>query len=172
MLKLARANSSNNAIVRGSDMVVTELNKLPSSVCDLVNLALEQRRPMLLSYVGDDGQPVLSFRGSVRISGDTQLAIWVRNLHGSFCTRIKVAPKVALMYRNETSRATYQFQGRARLEEDTVVRDRVYHGIPDAEKNHDPSRSGALVLIDLNRVEGWAGMGPNGPIDPISMRKS
>jgi len=153
-------------------MVVTELDTLPSSVCDLVNQALEQRRPMLLSYVGDGDQPVLSFRGSVRISGHTQLAIWVRNPNGSFCTRIKVAPKVALMYRNETSRATYQFQGRARLEEDAVTRDRVYKSIPDAEKNHDPARSGALVLIDLDRVEGWAGMGPNGPIDKILMRKS
>ena len=31
---------------------------------------------------------------------------------------------------------------------------------------------GAAVVIDLDRVEGWAGVGPNGQIDPICLVRS
>lgn len=147
----------------------SSLFALPQPVVDLVNTALEDRRPVVLSYVGAGDQPMLSYRGSVRVFDETRLSIWVRNRQGGLCASIGQRPRVALMYRNEATRATYQFQGRATIEEDAAVRERVYESIPQAEKNHDVERAGIVVLIDIDRVDGWAGVGPDGPIDPILM---
>ena len=42
--------------------------KLSPELKALVNNALVTRHPMLMSYISDSGQPVLSFRGSTRHS--------------------------------------------------------------------------------------------------------
>jgi len=148
---------------------MTNAFRVPEAVCTMVNNALAEKRPMLLAYVASGGQPVLSYRGSVQVYGPSQLSIWIRNPQGGLCGSIADNPRVSLMYRNETTRATYQFRGRARLESDDAVRARVYESIPQAEKDHDPDRSGAVLLVDLDRIDGWAGVGAKGPIDPISL---
>jgi hypothetical protein len=39
----------------------------------------------------------------------------------------------------------------------------------EAERNHDPARTGVALLIDLDRVEGQAGMSPQGPVGRVRM---
>jgi hypothetical protein len=73
------------------------------------------------------------------------------------------------MYRDEDTKATYQFQGRARVSTDEAVRNRIYAKMAEAERNHDPARTGVALLVDLDRVEGWAGMSPNGPVGKVRM---
>jgi hypothetical protein len=124
---------------------------------------------MIVAYVDADGQPILSFRGSTQSFGDERLALWVRNSDGSFLNAIRMNPKVALMYRDEDSKATYQFQGRARVSTDEGDRRRVYEKMAEAERNHDPARTGVALIIDLDRVEGWSGMSPNGPVGRVRM---
>jgi hypothetical protein len=126
---------------------------------------------MLLSYVGADGQPVLSFRGSTQAYSDDQLAMWVRNADGAFIRAIRANPRVALMYRNEEKRSTYQLQGRARVSEAPAERQRIFDASAAAERAHDFAMLGAAVIVDLDRVEGWAGVGPNGQIDPICLQR-
>lgn len=145
---------------------------LPPAVREMINAALEQKRPGLLAYVTAQGQPILSYRGSVQVRGSAQLSAWIRNPRGGLCAAIAGNPRVALMFRNEAVRATYHLQGLARIEADEAVREEVFLGIPKAEKDHDPSRGGVAVLIDLERINGWAGMGPGGPIDPIALVRS
>lgn len=143
--------------------------KLTEQIRQLVDNALATRHPMIVAYADAAGQPILSFRGSTQSFGDDQLAIWVRNSDGNFLDAIAKNPKVALMYRDEESKATYQFQGRARVSKDEADRRRIYGKMAEAERNHDPARTGVALIIDLDRVEGWAGMSPNGPVGKVRM---
>jgi hypothetical protein len=145
---------------------------LPAALRRRMDNALVERHPMLMSYVGEDGQPVLSFRGSVHCHGDDQLALWVRSAEGGFVQAIRRNPRVALMYRDEDAKATYQFQGRARVVDDPQVRQRVFDAAPPAERAHDFAMLGAAVLVDLDRVEGYAGLGPQGQVDPVFMTRT
>jgi hypothetical protein len=98
--------------------------ELNDHIKESVNGALGVRNPMLVSYMDENGQPVLSFRGSTQVFSGDQLAIWVRNGDGNFIRSIEKYPKLALMYRDEDTRCTYQFQGRARVDSGEAVRAR------------------------------------------------
>jgi hypothetical protein len=144
---------------------------IPQALRTAIDRALIEKRPMLMAYVGADGQPVLSFRGSAQVHADDQLAMWVRNPQGDFLRAIVSRPRVAFMYRNEAARSTYQLQGRARVVEEDSVRRQVFDRSAEAERAHDFAMLGVAVLIDLDRIEGWAGVGPQGQIDPINLRR-
>ena len=73
--------------------------ELNDHIKESVNGALGVRNPMLVSYMDENGQPVLSFRGSTQVSSGDQLAIWVRNGDGNSIGLIEKYPKLALMYR-------------------------------------------------------------------------
>jgi hypothetical protein len=143
--------------------------KLTEELKTLVDNALATRHTMIVAYVGPEGQPILSFRGSTQSFSDDQLAIWVRNSDGLFLDSIKANPKVALMYRDHETKATFQFQGRARISTDEAVRSRIYERMAEAERNHDYARTGVAMIIDLDRVEGWSGMTPDGPVGRVRM---
>ena len=145
--------------------------RLPAEIRQAIDSALVGKRPMLLAHVGPDGQPVQSFRGSTQVFADDQLAMWVRNPYGDFIRAITLNPRVALMLRNEEQRSTYQFQGRARVCSDEAVHQQVFARSPQAERAHDFAMLGVAVLIDLDRVEGWAGVGPHGQIGQVNMRR-
>jgi hypothetical protein len=54
-----------------------------------------------------------------------------------------------------------QLVGRARQVEG-VERDRVFANAPEIEQRSDPDQKGVAVIVDLDRVEGFLGMGPDG----------
>jgi hypothetical protein len=140
--------------------------RLTDEIKTIVDNALATRHP---AYVDKIGQPILSFRGSTQTFSDDQLAIWVRNSDGYFLRSIEKCPKIALMYRDEDTKATYQFQGRARVSVDEADRRRIYDRMAQAERNHDPARTGVALIIDLDRVEGWAAMSEDGPVGRVRM---
>jgi hypothetical protein len=143
--------------------------QLTPALKQLIDNALATRHPILIAYTDKSGQPVLSFRGSLQVFSDDQLALWVRNAQGGMLRALEVNPKVALMYRDEDSKATYQLQGRARVTTDTSERQRIYRASAAVEKAHDFAQLGVAVIIDLDRVEGYAGLGPAGQIDRVLM---
>ncbi len=143
--------------------------KLTPEIKALVGSAQMEGFPMVVAHVDESGQPILSFRGSTQAFSDTQLAIWVRNSDGNFLNSVAKNPRLALMYRNARTRALYQFQGRAHVSTDAAARAQVYQTMNQGERNHDYARSGAALIIDLERVEGWAGMGPDGQVGKIRM---
>jgi hypothetical protein len=73
------------------------------------------------------------------------------------------------MYRNSKTRALYQFQGRAHVSADTAARERIYAKMSQMERNHDYAHTGVALIVDLERVEGWAGVGPDGQLGKIRM---
>lgn len=142
---------------------------LSDSLKRMVDNALVERRPMLVAYCDPQGQPVLSFRGSVQAWSDDQLAMWIRSPVRAFIQAIRHNPRLALVYRNEETKATYNFQGRARVSELESDRRRVFDASPEAERGHDFAMLGVVVLVDLDRVEGYAGLGPTGQVDQVRM---
>jgi Pyridoxamine 5'-phosphate oxidase len=143
--------------------------RLTPKLRQMVDSALASRHPMLLAYVDENGQPVLSFRGSTQVFSDDQLAIWVRNADGQMIRALRRNPKLALMYRDEDSKATFQFQGRARVTAAESERRRIYEGSAPVEQHHDFARLGVAVVIDLDRVEGYEGLGPAGQLGRVLM---
>ena len=86
-----------------------------------VNTAFETLKPIVVSYVDENGAPQLSFRGSTQAYSDTQLAIWVRNPEGRILESIEKNPAIALLYGSfePTARAFMIFRGRARVDAPT-----------------------------------------------------
>ena len=125
------------------------------------------RNPILVNYMDAAGQLVLSFRGSTQVFSDDQLAFWVRNGESNFIRCIEKNLKVACMCWDEDTNCTYQFQGRARVDSDEAVRRAVFEAMAQVEKDHNFARAGVALIIDL--VQGFAGLGPAGPIDLVHM---
>jgi general stress protein 26 len=154
----------------GAPRPPTEL-KLPQEIQERINNALKERHPMIISYVDEAGQPNVTFRGSTQAFSDHQLAIWVRNRDGKMLRSIEKNPKMALMYRDEDTKATYNFQGRATIDTSEGVRQKIYATMAQVERDHDFAHLGVAVIIDLDLVEGYAGLSPQGPVNPIRMAR-
>lgn len=117
-----------------------------------INNALMDRVPIVVAYVDSNGQPGLGFRGSTHVHGHDQLAMWIRNPEGGIVRAVQHNPRLALLYRNPETRVAWQFQGRAYIDEDPSVRERVYANSPEVERNLDPERAGKAIIIDLDRI--------------------
>jgi general stress protein 26 len=145
--------------------------KLPPDLKARITNALKERHPILISYVDEAGQPNVTFRGSTQAHSDDQLAIWVRNEGGKMLRSIRNNPKVALMYRDEDSKATYIFQGRAWIDDSAAARQKIYDAMAQVERDHDFAHLGVALIIDLDLVEGYAGLSPQGPVNPLRMAR-
>jgi hypothetical protein len=145
---------------------LTEM-KLTDDLKNAINSSFTSGKPVLVAYVDADGQPSLSFRGSAIAYSDSQLAIWARNPEGGLQKALAANPRITLMYRDPTpeSRSMLQFRGKAHMENADAVREDVYSRIPEAERNADKEKKGGPVIIDLERVDGFA------PGVRVAMRK-
>jgi len=136
---------------------------LTAEIKALVDTGMDTGNIMLLAAVDADMKPVLSFRGSTAAYSDTQLSLWVRNTAGGTIEAIKQNPQVALMYRSQAV-PLLQFAGRARIATDAAERERVFSIAHEREQKQDPERKGIAVIVELDRVSGVLGFGPDGPI--------
>jgi len=126
---------------------------LPDFVSSRVNNALANDTPLSVSYVSKDGHPKLSLRGSVRAYSDHQLSIWARNDTG-LVAAIATNPNISLLYRDNPTRSTLIFQGKAHVDSDEAVRKQVFDDAPEVEQNHETWTTGVAVIIDLEQVDG------------------
>ncbi len=132
--------------------------KLSPALKDLINHALERFRMISVAYVGLDGQPELSFRGSLQAYSDTQLAIWVRNPQGGLLKAIAAGHvHIAALYGEASpqSRAFVSFRGRGRVDNSEAVRRTVYGNSPAPERDRDKEQAGVPLIIDLDSVDGF-----------------
>ena len=127
----------------------------------IINTALSERTPMVLASVDAEGKPRLTFRGSVQTFSDDQVGFWARNPSGGTMDNITANPNVSMIMRNPDTRVVLQLMGRARPV-DGADRDRVYANAPEVEQRGDPDKMGAGLVVDLDRVEGFLGMGADG----------
>jgi len=127
---------------------------LPGFVRGIINGALANGTPIVVAYTDENGQPVLSLRGSTQVYGDTQLCIWVRNAEGGIVRNMARNDRVSLLYRDSKLRTTLIMQGRGHVETDPAIRERVFNLAPEVEQNHDPGRKGAALIIDITSLQG------------------
>jgi len=133
---------------------------LDDELTGIINGALAAQTPMVVASVDAEGRPRLTFRGSVQVFGADQVGFWARNPEGGTMDNIAANPHVAMILRSPATRVVLQLAGRARVAEG-ADRDRVYDLAPEFERNADKDKKGAGVIVDLDRVEGFLGMGPD-----------
>jgi hypothetical protein len=144
---------------RGTPPPPAEL-KLTDEVKKLVNDSLDDDCPMVVGYMGEDGQPQLSLRGSMRAISDTQLAFWVRNPNGGIVRALAYNPRISILYRDTPNRVNMNFMGVGRVETDERIRNAVFESMPQIERDHDEPRRGACMVVDLDSVSGATFAGP------------
>ena len=115
---------------------------------------------LIVSAIGPDNTPVVSFRGSTQSYDDgNAIAIWVRKPDTStLIEAIAHNPHIALTYSDMAThrrRIGWTFHGRARIDEDPDVRDHVFSTADEAERSRDPERIGKAVIIELDRITGF-----------------
>jgi hypothetical protein len=144
----------------------TEL-KIGSAIRETIQHALEHGRMLSVAYVGLDGRPELSFRGSVQIYSDTQLAIWVRNPEGGMVKAVRGGhAHISLLYGElGASKAFLTFRGRGHVENSEAIRKAVYSHSPELERNLDKEQKGVPLIIDLDSIDGFF------QGNPIKMRR-
>ena len=130
-----------------------ETDVMPEFVKARVSRALADDIPLSVAYVDENGKPSLSLRGSTLAYSDTQLAIWARNREG-FAKAILKNPWVSLLYRENPTRSTLVFKGKAHIVEDQTEALRIHDITPEVERNHLPRDTGAAVVIDLESIDG------------------
>jgi hypothetical protein len=135
--------------------------RLTDDMKKAIDGALDNQTPMLLAYVDDGDQIHLSFRGTVQAHSDDQLALWARDPGAGLPRNIAAHPSVTLFYHDPTSRTTYSFYGRARIESDPDLRTAIFDHSNPREQHMDYHRRGAAIVVDLDKVEG---RGPGGRV--------
>ena len=136
-----------------------EANEIPLAVKGLINNALANQTPVVVTYVDGEGRPHSSLRGSVCVFSPTQLAIWIRHADGGLPQAIVNNPNVSLLYNDRRAGATVNVMGRAHIATDEATRRKVFELGPEVEQTHDPHRHGVAVIIDVTRLQGGPGAG-------------
>jgi uncharacterized pyridoxamine 5'-phosphate oxidase family protein len=140
-------------------------DKIPPGAIPLINNARINETPILVAHTDENGNPVLTFRGSIQVWNDTALCAWIRQAAGGLVRSMAKNPMVSLAYR-DGPRAMLLMNGRARIETDEEIRKRVFEMIPEVEQNHDPARKGAAMIIEIDRIMGYTTGG-----EPVRMAR-
>lgn len=129
-----------------------------------INKAMDEGKFITVAYVDGDGAPHLSYRGSVIAYGDDRLALWVRNPQGGLLAALKKNPQMGFFYANFPNRMFFTINGRASVAASAKDADAIYAAIPQGERDKDPERKGAPLIIEIDSVSGMAG-------GPVNMRR-
>jgi hypothetical protein len=125
---------------------------IPDFIKGLIDPARMNNAPLTAAYTGEDGAPVLSFRGSVQVFSPNQLSMWLRNPEGAMVRALAANPRMALSYFDPVGNWCL-FDGRARVETDPQITRRVFDLLPEVERNHDPEGHGAALIVEVDRME-------------------
>jgi len=134
---------------------------LTKDVAAALDGALLRGRLVALGYVDEQGDPVVTYRGSTRVFGPDQVAIWVRKADDGFAVAISERPNVHLISFSPDDGDRPRFvsiKGRARVE--PSLNDAVYDGTIELEQRRDPDRKGVAVIVDVDSVQGVRSDGP------------
>jgi hypothetical protein len=127
---------------------------LNGEIAEAVNGAVLRGPAFVLGYVGADGSPSLSFRGSLLVYSDDQLALWARNPIDGLAQSIPARPQVSLVYYSRDTPGPFylSIKGRARVAPE--LNEFVYDHMVEVERTQDPERKGVAVVIDVDDVVG------------------
>ena len=116
----------------------------------------------MLGTASADGAPQISPKGSMMVFDGGRLAYWERSARTAL-ENLRANPRVVVYYRNsaKTERfprgAVWRCYGRATVLTEGEQRDQVFERIVPAERDKDPDRKGAAVLIMVERITDLGG---------------
>ena len=125
--------------------------KLTGEMKDALGTAIQDRMPCLVATASKEGEPDLSFRGSMMVFDEDHLAFWER-AKGETLRNLEENPRVAVLYRNPQTRVGWRFYGMAQVLKDGDVRQAMMDRTHPFELVQDPDRKGYAVLIRVDRV--------------------
>ena len=106
--------------------------ELDDDMKDAIGTAFESRNVVTVAYIGDDGWPHVSRRGSTQVFGPQQLAIWVRKRNDGLAKAVETRPQVTLFYLDLVGRGVvYTLYGHGRMSTDPAVNDQVWAATPE-----------------------------------------
>jgi hypothetical protein len=136
-----------------------QVDEIPLAVKGLVNNALANQSPIIVTYVDEQGAPHSSLRGGTSVISPTEFAIWIRHREGGLPQAIAKNSNISLFYSDRRANAVVNVMGQARIAEDDETRRRVFEQAPEVEQTHDPQRHGVAVVIDVLRLQANTGAG-------------
>jgi hypothetical protein len=119
-----------------------------------IDSALGNATTVVVAYVDGEGQPNLSFRGTVQVLDGGRLALWARDASGGLPRALGANPRLAFWYHDPATRTTFQFHGRGHVDDDPAVRDTVFEHSPEREQQFDIERAGVAIVVDVDQVTG------------------
>jgi len=128
--------------------------ELTDEMRERLSSALADGYPVTAASIDPSGYPKLSFFGSAQVFSNDQLAVWHRKPEGGLLDRIVDHPHMSFLYRHGGDRTSWQFYGRAHVDDSDETRRRVYDAMPEIERLLDPERKGRAVIVDVDRVTG------------------
>ena len=128
-----------------------------------LQLAKDDGTPCLVGTASKDGRPQISPKGSIAVFDAETLCFWERGFHSSY-QAISDNSHVVVYYRNPNRKSEIpyrasglRFHGEARVATTDAERARVYELAPLDEREKDPQRRGAAILIRVDRIEDIGG---------------
>ena len=118
-----------------------------------IGSAFQSGNYVTVGYVGDDGWPRLSRRGTVQVLGWQQLGLWARKRDTGLAQAIQARPQLTLLYADLSQPQLYTFYGRGVVADEEKLRNKVYDEAPQREQAQDPERKGVAVVIEVDRIE-------------------
>ena len=128
--------------------------RLEGQIVDVINGALANGTPAVLGYVDAGGAPHLSHRGSLHVASPVKVAGWLRDPNGGLAQALPTNPAVSLWYFDPKDIARYEVAGRAHVETAGEEYEAAWQNEPQSERDHDPGKKGAALIIEVERVKG------------------
>ena len=116
----------------------------------------------LLGTADAGGVPQISPKGSVMVFDSGRLAFWERAARSALAN-MGTNPKVVVYYRNSKKSerfprgAVWRFHGEAEILTEGEERDEVYDRTIPAERDKDPDKKGAAIMITVERITDLGG---------------
>ncbi len=128
----------------------------------LIDHAVADGLVCLLGTADVSGAPQISPKGSVLVFDSGRLAYWERAGRTAI-ENLRANPQAVIYYRNPAKSeqfpkgAVWRFYGQASVLTEGAERDAVYDRVIPGEREKDPDKKGAAVLITVDRITDLGG---------------
>ena len=128
----------------------------------LIDDAMAERLVCLLGTADAGGAPQISPKGSMLVFDAGRLAYWERAARSALAN-LGDNQKVVVYYRNTNKSerfprgAVWRFHGEAKVLTEGDEREEIYSRIIPGERDKDPDKKGAAVMITVERITDLAG---------------
>ena len=130
--------------------------ELTEEMQDLMNNALLNGTPCILTTSSASGDLTIGFRGSMMAWQSDCLAYWERG-KGQSLDHLEDGGNAAVILRNPELRKGWKFFGKGTVLRDGPIRDAIMARVVKPEMDRDPDQEGFAVILTLDRVEDLGG---------------